>query len=59
MASMVARTVAQRLTLPRAIAEQVFLLLEGVWATRRTFGMDATLDNAALAVQRLSAGAGG
>lgn len=47
------RARAQGLTAPRAVAEAVFLLLEGIWAARRMFGPDAPLDNAPRAVQTL------
>ena len=51
------RAVASGLADPLGVAEQVFLL-KGMWATRRMFGLDAPLDSAALAVQRLVAAKG-
>lgn len=47
------RAAAQGLAPPRAAAERVFLLLEGIWAVRRMFGPDAPLSHAREAVQRL------
>ncbi|QLQ20722.1 MAG: TetR/AcrR family transcriptional regulator [Exiguobacterium profundum] len=38
---------------PRAAAERVFLLLEGVWATARMFGTGAPLEQAEEAIRRL------
>ncbi len=45
----------QGLTDPRAKAEQVFLLLEGVWASVRMFGPKAPLANAKAAIRALLA----
>ena len=59
LTAMEQRAVAQGLAEPRVVAEQVFLLLKSVWATRRRFGPEAPLDNAAIAVQRLEAAAEG
>lgn len=38
---------------PKAVAERVFLFLEGVWAIVRMFGPDAPLDGAEAAIARL------
>ena len=51
-----ARAAAQGLTDAAGAAQAVFLLLEGVWATRRMFGPDAPLDGAGRAVQSLMSG---
>jgi AcrR family transcriptional regulator len=45
----------QGLADPRATAEAVFLLLEGVWAAVRMFGPKAPLDHAEVALERLVA----
>jgi AcrR family transcriptional regulator len=50
-----ARAARQGLSAPRAVAEQVFLLLEGVWATARMFGAEAPLGHAREAIRRLVA----
>jgi AcrR family transcriptional regulator len=50
-----ARANAQGLTDPRKVAEQVFLLLEGVWASVRMFGTKAPLAHAEAAFDRLLA----
>ena len=47
------RARAQGVTDPDRVAEQVFLLLEGVWASVRMFGRDAPLAHAKDAVARL------
>jgi AcrR family transcriptional regulator len=49
------RAAAQGLAEPRAVAERVFLLLEGVWAATRMFGPAAPLGQAKAALQRLIA----
>jgi AcrR family transcriptional regulator len=45
--------VMQGLTEPRKIAEMLYLLLEGVWATTRMFRQDAPLANAKEAARKL------
>jgi AcrR family transcriptional regulator len=49
------RAKAQGLTNPRRVAEQMYLLLEGVWATVRMFQSDAPLAHARDAVRKLAA----
>jgi AcrR family transcriptional regulator len=53
MQALEARAQRQGLAEPRPVAEAVFLLLEGVWATRRMYGSQAPLDMAARSVQSL------
>jgi AcrR family transcriptional regulator len=48
------RARAEGLDDPRAVAERVFLLLEGIWASVRMFGPGAPLDNAKDAFRRLA-----
>ena len=50
-----ARAAAQGLAEPRAVAERVFVFLEGVWASVRMFGPEAPLAGAREAVRRLAA----
>jgi AcrR family transcriptional regulator len=57
LATLERRAAAEGLRQPRALAEQLFLLLEGVWAARRMFGPDAPLGHAEAAVQGLVAAA--
>jgi AcrR family transcriptional regulator len=45
----------QGLAEPRGVAEQAFLLLEGVWAAVRMFGRAAPLDHAEAAFAKLTA----
>ncbi|MDP2062933.1 MAG: TetR/AcrR family transcriptional regulator [Phaeovulum sp.] len=47
------RAVLQALPEPKAVAQRLFLLLEGVWAAVRMFGPDAPLDTARDAARRL------
>jgi AcrR family transcriptional regulator len=49
------RAVAQGLHDPGAVAERVFLLLEGIWAASRMFGPGAPLTQAKEAIRRLAA----
>jgi pyridoxal biosynthesis lyase PdxS len=49
------RATAQGLAQPRDVAEQMYLLLEGVWATVRMFQSDAPLAHARDAVRKLAA----
>jgi len=53
LGSLATRARAQGLPDPDALAEQVFLLLEGVWAAVRMFGPDAPLAQAETAFDRL------
>lgn len=53
LADLTERAQKQGLADPRMVAEMVFLLLEGIWATKRMFGPDAPLDAATDAVRRL------
>ena len=53
LGSLATRARAQGLPDPDAVAEQVFLLLEGVWAAVRMFGPDAPLAQAETAFDRL------
>ena len=53
LAALHRRAVAQGLADPDRVAEQVFLLLEGVWAAARMFRTDAPLAHAKDAVARL------
>ena len=39
---------------PRAVAESIYLLLEGVWATSRMFGAKAPLAHAKAAIRKLA-----
>jgi AcrR family transcriptional regulator len=52
--TLIRRARAQGVPDPDATAEQVFLLLEGIWASVRMFGPDAPLDHAESAIRRLS-----
>jgi AcrR family transcriptional regulator len=54
IAALERRARTQGLSDPRAKAEMVFLLLEGVWASVRMFGPDAPLDHAETALERLT-----
>jgi hypothetical protein len=47
------RAEAEGLADPRVVAEQVFLLLEGVWASVRMFGANAPLAHAEAAFAKL------
>jgi hypothetical protein len=47
------RAVAQGLPDPRIKAEQVFLFLEGVWASVRMFGSPDPLSHAETALEKL------
>jgi AcrR family transcriptional regulator len=49
------RAAAQGLTDAKAVAEQMFLLLEGVWASVRMFQSQAPLAHAQAAVRKLAA----
>jgi AcrR family transcriptional regulator len=53
LATLTARARAQGLPTPAITAEQVFLLLEGVWAAVRMFGPDAPLAHVEDALTRL------
>jgi AcrR family transcriptional regulator len=53
LAELERRAGLQGLAEPRAAAERVFLLLEGVWASVRMFGREAPLGEAREAVRRL------
>jgi AcrR family transcriptional regulator len=55
LAELAARAKAQGLKHPKAVAEQMFLLLEGVWASVRMFRDDAPLAHAKTAVRALAA----
>lgn len=55
ISALAARAKTQGLADPSAVAERVFLLLEGVWASVRMFGADAPLSQARDAVRRLVA----
>jgi AcrR family transcriptional regulator len=47
------RAKAESADQPRAVAEQAFLLLEGIWASVRMFGPEAPLGHAEAAFARL------
>ena len=53
IADLTERAMRQGLAEPSAVAEMVFLLLEGVWAAKRMFGVDAPIAGAKQAVRRL------
>jgi len=54
LAELESRAAAQGLSDPRAAAERLFLLIEGVWASIRMFGPAAPLAHARAAVRRLA-----
>jgi AcrR family transcriptional regulator len=55
LAELEARAAAQGLLNARIVAEQMFLLLEGVWASVRMFQTEAPLSQARNAVRKLAA----
>jgi AcrR family transcriptional regulator len=55
LAELKSRAEAQGIPHPAAIAEQMYLLLEGVWATTRMFQSEAPLSHAKEAVRKLAA----
>ena len=55
LAELERRARLQGVAAPRAAAERIFLLLEGIWASVRMFGRDAPLAEAREAVRRLIA----
>jgi AcrR family transcriptional regulator len=54
IAELMARAKAQGVKHPKAVAEQMFLLLEGIWASVRMFRSDAPLSHAKAAVRTLA-----
>jgi AcrR family transcriptional regulator len=57
LATLRRRARAEGLRRPRQVAEQLFLLLEGIWAARRMFGPEAPLAHAEAAFASLIAAA--
>ncbi len=56
IAALGVRATAQGIAAPQVCAEQVFLLLEGVWAATRMFGPAAPLSHAKAAIRALCRG---
>jgi AcrR family transcriptional regulator len=46
---------AQGLSEPERVARQIFLLIEGIWASVRIYGLDAPIDDALAAARRIIA----
>jgi AcrR family transcriptional regulator len=53
LADLATRARAQGLSEPEAVAEEMFLLTEGLWAAKRMYGADAPLQAYARAAERL------